>query len=301
MKRLNSNNDASPETEVRYNEHDEPIVLSKALLDILLKEEDASNLIALYCFYYYTAKWQKTNQPKATIQFVANGLKWGCTKVRMHKQTLKNLGLISDVSTRNEKNQITGHYVHVHFIWTKNKVDASVHPIENREGGKSHATFFPQGGSSHSMEKALPNALSANSKNALSANSKNASNSNKVDDLRAREEIKIPLIETKKDDQLSKKKKKSTKFIPPSIEIIKRYCTQRNNKIDPEQFYDFYQSKGWYVGKNKMKDWQACVRTWEKTERAHYPVKKVTRVSNSSGTRINTDNKMKYINYDKEL
>jgi hypothetical protein len=50
----------------------------------------------------------------------------------------------------------------------------------------------------------------------------------------------------------------------PSIEEIKDYCLERNNGIDAEQFFDFYESKGWLVGKNKMKNWQAAVRTWEK-------------------------------------
>jgi hypothetical protein len=54
------------------------------------------------------------------------------------------------------------------------------------------------------------------------------------------------------------------KFIPPSLDEIKSYCKERNNKVDAERFFDFYSSKGWMVGKNKMKDWKAAVRTWEK-------------------------------------
>jgi len=50
----------------------------------------------------------------------------------------------------------------------------------------------------------------------------------------------------------------------PSVQEIKDYCLERNNGIDAEQFFDFYESKGWLVGKNKMKNWQAAVRTWEK-------------------------------------
>ena len=50
----------------------------------------------------------------------------------------------------------------------------------------------------------------------------------------------------------------------PSVEEIKQYCLERNNGIDAEQFFDFYESKGWLVGKNKMKNWQAADRTWEK-------------------------------------
>lgn len=56
------------------------------------------------------------------------------------------------------------------------------------------------------------------------------------------------------------------KFIKPTLEEINQYCLERNNGINAEAFYDFYESKDWYVGKNKMKDWKACVRTWERRE-----------------------------------
>jgi len=60
----------------------------------------------------------------------------------------------------------------------------------------------------------------------------------------------------------------------PSIEEIKDYCLERNNGIDAEQFFDFYESKGWLVGKNKMKNWQAAVRTWEKRKQQN-PTSKI--------------------------
>lgn len=53
------------------------------------------------------------------------------------------------------------------------------------------------------------------------------------------------------------------RFKPPTLEEVKAYCIERNNGIDPERFIDFYESKGWMVGKNKMKDWKAAVRSWE--------------------------------------
>jgi hypothetical protein len=59
-------------------------------------------------------------------------------------------------------------------------------------------------------------------------------------------------------------KESNSRFTPPTPEEIKAYCKERNNQVDEERFYDFYSSKGWMVGKNKMKDWKACVRTWEK-------------------------------------
>lgn len=57
---------------------------------------------------------------------------------------------------------------------------------------------------------------------------------------------------------------KRKSFTKPTIEEIKQYCDERNNSINAEAFYDFYESKDWYVGKNKMKDWKACIRTWER-------------------------------------
>ncbi len=53
-------------------------------------------------------------------------------------------------------------------------------------------------------------------------------------------------------------------FVPPSLEEIEEYCRERNNDVDAEKFINYYQSNGWRVGKNKMKDWKAAVRTWER-------------------------------------
>ena len=60
--------------------------------------------------------------------------------------------------------------------------------------------------------------------------------------------------------------KEGQKFIKPTIDEIKEYCLERNNGINAEAFYDFYEAKGWYVGKNKMKDWKAAVRSWNSKE-----------------------------------
>lgn len=55
------------------------------------------------------------------------------------------------------------------------------------------------------------------------------------------------------------------KFIKPTVEEVRNYCIERKNNVDPEKFIDFYESKDWYIGKNKMKDWKAAVRTWERS------------------------------------
>jgi len=56
---------------------------------------------------------------------------------------------------------------------------------------------------------------------------------------------------------------KKALFKKPSLVEVKNYCILRKNNIDAESFIDFYESKGWQIGKEKMKSWKACVRTWE--------------------------------------
>ena len=52
----------------------------------------------------------------------------------------------------------------------------------------------------------------------------------------------------------------------PTLEEVKAYCNERNNRVDPERFIDYYTANGWKVGKNPMKDWKAAVRTWERSD-----------------------------------
>lgn len=59
---------------------------------------------------------------------------------------------------------------------------------------------------------------------------------------------------------------KSKRFVKPTLEKVKAYCQSRQNGVDPERFYDYYESNGWRVGKSPMKDWKAAVRTWERSE-----------------------------------
>jgi len=72
-----------------------------------------------------------------------------------------------------------------------------------------------------------------------------------------------------KEKECGDKPHRSTKFTPPTLEKVKNYCEERNNGIDAQYFIDFYTSKNWFVGKTKMKDWQASVRTWEKRQKEY--------------------------------
>ena len=75
-------------------------------------------------------------------------------------------------------------------------------------------------------------------------------------------------IELEKDIEIDSSAKSTTtkrkRFEKPTLSQITQYCLERNNNVNAEQFFDYYESNGWKVGKNAMKDWKACVRTWER-------------------------------------
>lgn len=69
---------------------------------------------------------------------------------------------------------------------------------------------------------------------------------------------------------------KERKFKKPTLEEISSYCQERNNSVDAQRFFDYYESKGWLVGKSPMKDWKAAVRNWERNDQTatHCPAPK---------------------------
>ena len=62
-------------------------------------------------------------------------------------------------------------------------------------------------------------------------------------------------------------------FTPPTLEMVTDYCKERNNSLNPQLFIDYYNSNGWKVGKNSMKDWKAAIRSWERREHKPNPTK----------------------------
>lgn len=74
------------------------------------------------------------------------------------------------------------------------------------------------------------------------------------------------------------------RFKPPAVEEVQAYCKERKNNVDAQRFVDFYEAKGWMLGKNKMKDWKAAVRTWERND------------TNGQASRDNAENQ-RYGNY----
>jgi len=90
---------------------------------------------------------------------------------------------------------------------------------------------------------------------------------------------------------IKEKIKKRKSFIVPTIIEIEDYCRLRGNEINAEQFYDFYQSKGWMVGKTKMKDWKAAIRNWERNRKKN--VKGMSKIHSHLQKNINVKQKLK--------
>ena len=64
---------------------------------------------------------------------------------------------------------------------------------------------------------------------------------------------------------------KHRRFQPPSVSEVADYCRERGNTINAEQFVDFYEARGWKLGRQTMRDWKAAVRTWERREQPNTP------------------------------
>ena len=89
-------------------------------------------------------------------------------------------------------------------------------------------------------------------------------------------------IEIDKEIDIEKRnvKEKRQIFVPPTVDEVRAYCEERNNGIDAEKFVDYYQARGWELSKGrKVKDWKACVRTWEGNAKE----KQTTQISLLSG------------------
>lgn len=126
-------------SDIIYNNQDEPITISKATSDKLLKENNPSDLMALYWFFYYTAKWQTekfgVRYTKATNAYAAKGLKMGLVRVKRTARILIKLGLIERVVLRDEgSKRMINHLIKVNFMWGKSQgVETS--PLDEKASG----------------------------------------------------------------------------------------------------------------------------------------------------------------------
>lgn len=73
---------------------------------------------------------------------------------------------------------------------------------------------------------------------------------------------KVKESKVKEKESIEKVATKRTAFVAPSLQEVKDYISEKGYTVDAQRFIDFYEAKGWMIGKNKMKDWRAAVRTW---------------------------------------
>lgn len=136
----------------------ELIILTKQTLDIFLKENNPADLIALYTFYYYTAKWQNTNQAYCTDAYCQKGLHWGYERLNKAKKKLIEFELIEQIINKKKNGKIEGFYIKVNYIFKK-KTEKNDLPLHLKPSTRNESI----------------NALSTNNKNALSTNNNSVS------------------------------------------------------------------------------------------------------------------------------
>lgn len=156
---------------------DKYLMFPKALYDVFFKQKNSGDLIAVYSFYCYTSKWQKTNCPKATNGYCMKGLSFGEVRFQRAKNTLIELGLIENIKKGNKG----GWYIQINHIAKKATI--------TKELGKQ-SSYISKNLENKELGKQSTNTLSNNSLNTLSYNNKK--NKQKKD-----LEIKQPLKRTK--------------------------------------------------------------------------------------------------------
>lgn len=144
------------------------IIITKQTMEMFLKLKEPSETLALYCFYYYTGKWQKTNQPKATNKYVKKGLKWGEDKVKRILDQLIECGLVEKIVKRDDTGKIKGWYIKLNYIFKQDTINQL---NQNRQ--------MPDVAEARCGSQDT-NALSDSNINALSENNINASNSEEL-------------------------------------------------------------------------------------------------------------------------
>lgn len=87
------------------------------------------------------------------------------------------------------------------------------------------------------------------------------------------EEIAQPLQdpepEEKAAQEIQQEKPKRKNFVKPTVEEIAAYCKEKNYNVNAQQFFNYYESNGWKIGRNAMKSWQAAVQNWNTRDKAN--------------------------------
>lgn len=80
-------------------------------------------------------------------------------------------------------------------------------------------------------------------------------------------DVAVSEEDKEREEDTTLKSSKGKRFTPPTLDEVTAYCKERGNSVDPQHFIDYYEARGWKIGSNPMKSWQAAVRTWEQREK----------------------------------
>lgn len=126
--------------------------------------------------------------------------------------------------------------------------------VSGRKGGKSNGKQNEANGSKVDTDESEYKQTEANGSKPKQSEAKEQRTRNKEQEINNNPPIP---------PQGGKRERDKRNIIPPPIELVEAYCLERGNGINAQEFCDHYEATGWMVGKNKMRDWQAAVRTWE--------------------------------------
>lgn len=118
------------------------VAITRETIQRILKHPDGNNgdMLALWMFYAYTARWQHTNKPRAVTNYTAEGLDWSPARVRRGKKQLSELGLVADAKSSDVSGKITGWYIEVFYLATAETVHTNDFPQGGKPGDKCSRT-----------------------------------------------------------------------------------------------------------------------------------------------------------------
>ena len=215
----------------KYNNQTEPMSLFKSTFELFLKQENPTDCTMLFLFYYYTSKFQNTNQIKALTCFTAKGLKWTEERVRKTKKVLLNLEIIEDMQDRKGTGKMASRYILLKVI---HPVDFQKSNLNKKTQINNDLPYSPKTvvRSNRSTVKPATNALTSN-KNALTSN-KNALTKKINKKENSEDKSSSSFLINSKDiffiNLLPKKFKENKKFIHTWKEWIE-YRKERKTKL----------------------------------------------------------------------
>ena len=149
----------------------------------------------------------------------------------------------------NDEEQAPSGAAKVFLIMAKPLIDAN---NKKHENGKKGAEFGKLGGRPKKETPIKPQ------ENPKETPKKTQENPNRTPNVN---------VDVNVNENIKESEEKKPRFYPPTLEELKKYIADNKYNVDPERFIDYYTANGWTVGKNRMKDWKAAVRNWDRSQK----------------------------------